>query len=93
MILGHGGLELRARANIAVAKCLLADPSYLGMYSFFSSYAFCPVHLHLIQVNFANPHYSNIEQIDSFSNFNSERVLVSLFTKISHAVSSYKTIF
>ncbi|CAL9168755.1 unnamed protein product [Musa hybrid cultivar] len=29
MILGHGGLELRARANIAVAKCLLADPSYL----------------------------------------------------------------
>ncbi|THU48371.1 hypothetical protein C4D60_Mb09t25520 [Musa balbisiana] len=29
IILGHGGLELRARANIAVAKCLLADPSYL----------------------------------------------------------------
>ncbi|XP_074576741.1 anaphase-promoting complex subunit 5 isoform X2 [Curcuma longa] len=28
MILGHGGLELRARANIALAKCLLSDPSF-----------------------------------------------------------------
>uniref|UniRef100_A0A2P2LIN9 Uncharacterized protein MANES_01G123700 n=1 Tax=Rhizophora mucronata TaxID=61149 RepID=A0A2P2LIN9_RHIMU len=29
MILGHGGLELRARAQIAEAKCYLSDPSYL----------------------------------------------------------------
>lgn len=28
IILGHGGLELRARANIAVAKCCLSDPSF-----------------------------------------------------------------
>ncbi|CAK7338888.1 unnamed protein product [Dovyalis caffra] len=28
MILGHGGLELRARAQIAEAKCYLSDPSY-----------------------------------------------------------------
>ncbi|WOL15363.1 anaphase-promoting complex subunit 5 isoform X2 [Canna indica] len=28
MILGHGGLELRARANIALAKCLLSHPSF-----------------------------------------------------------------
>ncbi|RZC54226.1 hypothetical protein C5167_013081 [Papaver somniferum] len=28
MILGNGGLELRARANIAVAKCNLSDPSF-----------------------------------------------------------------
>ncbi|XP_077253394.1 anaphase-promoting complex subunit isoform X2 [Tasmannia lanceolata] len=28
MILGHGGLELRARVNIAVAKCYLSDPSF-----------------------------------------------------------------
>ncbi|KAF7124533.1 hypothetical protein RHSIM_Rhsim12G0010800 [Rhododendron simsii] len=28
MILGHGGLELRARAFIAEAKCYLADPSF-----------------------------------------------------------------
>ncbi|WCJ42276.1 Anaphase-promoting complex subunit 5 [Euphorbia peplus] len=28
MILGHGGLELRARARIAEAKCYLSDPSY-----------------------------------------------------------------
>ncbi|KAG6530904.1 hypothetical protein ZIOFF_004668 [Zingiber officinale] len=27
-ILGHGGLELRARANIALAKCLLSDPTF-----------------------------------------------------------------
>ncbi|KAF2314761.1 hypothetical protein GH714_033476 [Hevea brasiliensis] len=28
MILGHGGLELRARARIAESKCYLSDPSY-----------------------------------------------------------------
>ncbi|KAF9589799.1 hypothetical protein IFM89_028734 [Coptis chinensis] len=28
MIFGHGGLELRARANVAVAKCYLSDSSY-----------------------------------------------------------------
>ncbi|CAI9090028.1 OLC1v1024711C1 [Oldenlandia corymbosa var. corymbosa] len=28
MILGHGGLELRARAHITEAKCYLADPSF-----------------------------------------------------------------
>ncbi|KDP35516.1 hypothetical protein JCGZ_08954 [Jatropha curcas] len=28
MVLGHGGLELRARARIAEAKCYLSDPSY-----------------------------------------------------------------
>ncbi|KAJ8627544.1 hypothetical protein MRB53_020851 [Persea americana] len=28
IILGHGGLELCARANIAVAKCCLSDPSF-----------------------------------------------------------------
>ncbi|KAL5977007.1 hypothetical protein ACLOJK_021345 [Asimina triloba] len=28
MILGHGGLELRSRANITVAKCYLSDPSF-----------------------------------------------------------------
>ncbi|RZC73573.1 hypothetical protein C5167_049056 [Papaver somniferum] len=28
MILGNGGLELRARANIAVVKCYLSDPSF-----------------------------------------------------------------
>ncbi|CAA7408967.1 unnamed protein product [Spirodela intermedia] len=28
MILGHGGLELRARANIAFVKCHLCDPSF-----------------------------------------------------------------
>ncbi|KAG9439045.1 hypothetical protein H6P81_019210 [Aristolochia fimbriata] len=28
LILGHGGLELRARANIAVAKCYLSDPKF-----------------------------------------------------------------
>ncbi|KAH9706055.1 Anaphase-promoting complex subunit 5 [Citrus sinensis] len=28
LILGHGGLELRARAFIAEAKCLLSDPSF-----------------------------------------------------------------
>ncbi|XP_072988886.1 anaphase-promoting complex subunit 5 [Typha latifolia] len=28
MILGHGGLELRARANIVVAKCYLSDPNF-----------------------------------------------------------------
>ncbi|XP_030930020.1 anaphase-promoting complex subunit 5 isoform X1 [Quercus lobata] len=28
MILGHGGLELRARAYIAEAKCYLSDPSF-----------------------------------------------------------------
>ncbi|KAG8662556.1 hypothetical protein MANES_01G123700v8 [Manihot esculenta] len=28
MILGHGGLELRARAQIAESKCYLSDPSY-----------------------------------------------------------------
>lgn len=30
LILGHGGLELRARAFIAEAKCLLSDPSFSG---------------------------------------------------------------
>lgn len=29
MILGHGGLQLRARANITLAKCHLSDPTYL----------------------------------------------------------------
>ncbi|KAJ4804320.1 Anaphase-promoting complex subunit 5 [Rhynchospora pubera] len=28
MILGHGGLELCARANIALAKCYLSDPTF-----------------------------------------------------------------
>ncbi|KAL4622206.1 hypothetical protein ACB092_06G280600 [Castanea dentata] len=31
MILGHGGLELRARAYIAEAKCYLSDPSFSGV--------------------------------------------------------------
>lgn len=31
MILGHGGLELRARAFIAEAKCFLSDPSFSGI--------------------------------------------------------------
>ena len=30
MILGHGGLELRARAYIAEAKCYLSNPSFSG---------------------------------------------------------------
>lgn len=30
-ILGHGGLELRARAYIAEAKCYLSDPNFSGM--------------------------------------------------------------
>jgi len=30
MILGHGGLELCARANITLAKCYLSDPSFSG---------------------------------------------------------------
>lgn len=30
MILGHGGLELRARASIALVKCHLCDPSFSG---------------------------------------------------------------
>jgi len=30
MILGHGGLELRARAHIVLAKCHLADPKFSG---------------------------------------------------------------
>jgi len=30
MILGHGGLELQARAQITEAKCYLSDPSYSG---------------------------------------------------------------
>lgn len=29
MILGHGGLQLRARANITLAKCHLSDPTFL----------------------------------------------------------------
>ena len=29
-ILGHGGLELRARAYIAEAKCYLSDPNFSG---------------------------------------------------------------
>uniref|UniRef100_J3NF66 Uncharacterized protein n=1 Tax=Oryza brachyantha TaxID=4533 RepID=J3NF66_ORYBR len=28
MILGHGGLELRARAHIVLAKCYLSDPKF-----------------------------------------------------------------
>jgi anaphase-promoting complex subunit 5 len=31
MILGHGGLELRARAHIVLAKCYLTDPEYSGI--------------------------------------------------------------
>jgi anaphase-promoting complex subunit 5 len=41
MILGHGGLELRARAYIAEAKCYLYDPSFsgiLGLYVFHLKY-------------------------------------------------------
>lgn len=30
MILGHGGLELRARAFIAEVKCYLCSPSFSG---------------------------------------------------------------
>lgn len=30
MVLGHGGLELRARTNLAVAQCHLIDPSFEG---------------------------------------------------------------
>lgn len=33
MILGHGGLELQARANMAVAKCYLADSTFSGLFS------------------------------------------------------------
>lgn len=44
MILGHGGLELRARANIALAKCYLSDPT-------FSSISL-PRHFHFISVFF-----------------------------------------
>lgn len=28
MVLGHGGLELRARTNLALARCYLSDPSF-----------------------------------------------------------------
>lgn len=35
MILGHGGLELCARARIAEAKCYLSDRSYSGSTLFF----------------------------------------------------------
>jgi anaphase-promoting complex subunit 5 len=31
MILGHGGLELRARAHIVLAKCYLSDPKFSGI--------------------------------------------------------------
>lgn len=31
MILGHGGLELSARAHIVEAKCYLSDPKFSGM--------------------------------------------------------------
>lgn len=31
IILGHGGLELCARANIVVTKCYLFDPSFSGI--------------------------------------------------------------
>lgn len=34
MILGHGGLELRARAHIAEAKCHLSDASFSGIFYF-----------------------------------------------------------
>lgn len=30
MILGHGGLELRARAYMVEAKCYLSDPDFSG---------------------------------------------------------------
>lgn len=40
IILGHGGLELRARANIAVAKCCLSDPSFSGNVTSVSLYSF-----------------------------------------------------
>jgi hypothetical protein len=33
MILGHGGLELRARAHIVLAKCHLFDPKFSGIYT------------------------------------------------------------
>ena len=34
MILGHGGLELHARAYIAEAKCYLSNPSFSGTWYF-----------------------------------------------------------
>lgn len=40
IILGHGGLELCARANIAVAKCCLSDPSFSGNVTSVSLYSF-----------------------------------------------------
>ncbi len=30
IVLGHGGLELRARTNLAVARCHLSNPSFSG---------------------------------------------------------------
>lgn len=39
MIFGHGGLELRSRANIAVAKCYLSDSQFSG-YTLFLGFEF-----------------------------------------------------
>lgn len=30
MVLGHGGLELRARTNLTLARCHLSNPSFSG---------------------------------------------------------------
>lgn len=40
MILGHGGLELRARAYIFEAKCYLSDPSFSGVFALLLYYCF-----------------------------------------------------
>lgn len=31
MVRGHGGIHLRARANLAVARCYLSSPSFSGL--------------------------------------------------------------
>lgn len=38
MVLGHGGLELRARTYLAVAQCHLTDPSFEGCAQYYLLY-------------------------------------------------------
>jgi hypothetical protein len=46
MILGHGGLELRARAYIAEAKCYLSDTSFSGILGLSVFHLKYPKHQH-----------------------------------------------
>lgn len=51
MILGHGGLELRARAYIFEANCYLSDPSFSGIFLLLSCTALTIVHAWLHDYN------------------------------------------